>query len=94
LGRRRWRQPPLTRPALTLVLALVLVLHALFALVLWYEMQLKPLHLAVAPVDSEQALVVRLIDHPSSRAPRSRLSHPRRPSWCRRGRWRRHAFAP
>ncbi len=36
LARRRWRQPPLTRPALALALALVLVLHALFALALWY----------------------------------------------------------
>ena len=52
---------------LTLVLALVLVLHALFALVLWYEMQPKLPQLAVAPVDSEseQALVIRLIDHSS-----------------------------
>ncbi|HEY0199775.1 MAG TPA: hypothetical protein VGC19_14770 [Rhodanobacter sp.] len=65
LGRRRWRQPPLTRPALTLTLALVLALHALFALVLWHEMQLKPLRRAVAPVDIEQALTVRLIDLPS-----------------------------
>ncbi len=47
LGRRRWRQPPLTRPALALALTLVLVLHALFALALWYEMQHKPQHLAV-----------------------------------------------
>jgi len=65
LSRGRWRQPPLTRPALTLTLALVLLLHALFALVLWHEMQLKPLHLAVTHVDSDQALVVTLIDHPS-----------------------------
>jgi hypothetical protein len=67
LGRKRWRQPALTRPVLTLVLALVLVLHALFALVLWYEMQPKLPQLAVAPVDSEseQALVIRLIDHSS-----------------------------
>lgn len=65
LGRRRWRQPPLTRPALALALALVLVLHALFALALWYEMQLKPLHMAVAPGDIDQVLTVRLIDHSS-----------------------------
>ena len=64
LGRRRWRQPPLTRPTLALVLALVVVLHALFALALWYEMQPKSPRLAVAPVD--QALVVRLIDHSST----------------------------
>jgi hypothetical protein len=52
---------------LTLVLALVLILHALFALVLWYEMQPKLPQLAAAPIDSEseQALVVRLIDHSS-----------------------------
>jgi hypothetical protein len=42
-----------------------LVLHALFALVLWHEMELKPLHRAVAHVTTEQALVVTLIDHPS-----------------------------
>jgi hypothetical protein len=47
------------------VLAFVLVLHILFALVLWYEMQLKPLHLAAAQNDVEQALAVRLIDLPS-----------------------------
>jgi len=47
------------------VLAFVLVLHVLFALVLWYEMQLKPLHLPVAQHDVEQAMAVRLIDLPS-----------------------------
>ena len=67
MRRRRWRQPPLTRRALTLVLALVLILHALFALVLWYEMQPKPQQLAAAQVDTDvdQALVVRFIDHSS-----------------------------
>jgi hypothetical protein len=65
LGRRRWRQPPLTRPALALALALVLVLHALFALALWYEMQPKPPHLAVAHIDIDHVLTVRLIDHSS-----------------------------
>jgi hypothetical protein len=66
LGQRRWRQAPLTRPALALTLALVLVLHALFALVLWHEMQFKPLPLAVTPAESDRALVVTLIDHSSS----------------------------
>ncbi|MEP7184329.1 MAG: hypothetical protein ABI767_00710 [Rhodanobacter sp.] len=47
-----------------LALALVLVLHALFALVLWYTMQPKPLHIMVAPVD--QLLIVRLIDQSST----------------------------
>jgi hypothetical protein len=65
LRRRRWRQPPLTRPALAVALALVVVLHALFALALWYEMQPKALHLALAHVDIEQVLTVRLIDQPS-----------------------------
>ena len=69
LGRRRWRQPPLTRPALALALTLVSVLHALFALALWYEMQHKPQHLAVVNNDTDQALIVRLIDH--SRKPRA-----------------------
>jgi hypothetical protein len=66
LGHRRWQQPPLTRQAQAFALALVLVLHALFALALWYEMQLKPLHQAVVPVDSSQMLVVRLLDQTST----------------------------
>jgi hypothetical protein len=49
----------------TLALTLALVLHALFALVLWHEMQLKPLHLAVTHIESGRALVVTLIDHSS-----------------------------
>ena len=66
LGRGRWRQPPLTPPALVPALALVVVLHALFALALWYEMRLNPPHLAASPVD--QTLVVRLIDSGTPRA--------------------------
>jgi len=65
LNRSRWQQPPLTRPALALTLALVLVLHALFALVLWYEIQLKPPRLVVAHIDIDRALIVRLIGHSS-----------------------------
>lgn len=65
MNRNRWRQPPLERPALALTLALVLVLHALFALVLWYEIQLKPPHLAVVHSYIDQALIVRLIGHSS-----------------------------
>jgi len=42
-----------------------LVLHALFALALWHEMQPKPQHLAMVPIDSNQVLNVRLIDQPS-----------------------------
>jgi hypothetical protein len=56
----------LTRPALALTLPLVLVLHALFVLALWYEMQPnKSPHLAVAHIDIDQVLTVRLIDHSS-----------------------------
>ncbi|OOG60423.1 hypothetical protein B0E48_05290 [Rhodanobacter sp. C03] len=44
---------------------MVLVLHALFVLALWYEMQLKPPHLAAVRIDSNQMLVVRLIDQPA-----------------------------
>ncbi|OOG61699.1 hypothetical protein B0E46_16515 [Rhodanobacter sp. B04] len=44
---------------------MVLVLHALFALALWYEMRLQPPHLAVAHDDIDQVLTVRLIDHSS-----------------------------
>ena len=67
LGRRRWRQPPpLTRPVLAFALALALVLHALFALALWNEMQANPPHLAAVPVDMDQALIVRLLDQPGT----------------------------
>lgn len=52
----------LTRRANVLVLALVLALHMLFALTLWSPKQ-------PAPVDSEQKLVVRLLDDTS--APRT-----------------------
>lgn len=45
---------------------MVLVLHALFALVLWHEMQPKPPNLVVAPSDTDQALIVRLLDHSST----------------------------
>jgi hypothetical protein len=65
LGRTRWRQPPLTRPALALALAAVLVLHVLFALALWYGMQPRPPHPAAAHADIDQALTVRLIDDSS-----------------------------
>ncbi|GAB2543070.1 hypothetical protein [Rhodanobacter koreensis] len=65
MGHRRWQQPPLTRQTQAFALALVLALHALFALALWYEMQLKPPHLAAVPVD-HQVLVVRLLDQTST----------------------------
>ena len=45
---------------------MVLVLHALFALALLYEMQPKLLHPAIAHIDIDQALVVTLIDHPGT----------------------------
>lgn len=65
LGRRRWRQPPLTRPALVLALVLVCVLHALFAVALWLEMQPRAQQLAAVSVDRDQALIVRLIAQPN-----------------------------
>lgn len=65
LGRRRWRQPPLARPALTLAWLLVCVLHVLFALALWYEMQPRSQLRAELRTDSGHALIVRLIDRPS-----------------------------
>lgn len=61
LRRRRWRQPPLTRPALTVALVLVLVLHVLFALVLWYEMRAKPPRDTLA--HNDHVLIVRLLGH-------------------------------
>ena len=63
LARRRWQQPPLTRPALTLTLVLVVLLHALFALALWYAMQPR-LASPAAPLPRDQALLVRLIELP------------------------------
>ena len=63
LGRRRWRQAPLTQPALAWTLVLVLVLHALFAVALWYEMQPGSRQAAAATAEGDQALIVRLIDH-------------------------------
>lgn len=65
LSRGRWRQPPLTRRTLSLVLTLVVVLHLLFALGLWYEMQPKASQREVVSVDIDRALIVRLIDQPS-----------------------------
>jgi hypothetical protein len=52
----------LTRRAQVIVLALVLALHVLFALMLWSPRQ-------PAPVDSEQKLIVLLLD--DTRAPRT-----------------------
>ncbi|MEO6800945.1 MAG: hypothetical protein ABI178_13490 [Rhodanobacter sp.] len=48
------------------MLALVLALHALFALGLWYAMQPKQAQLATSHRDTGQPLVVRLIDHSST----------------------------
>jgi hypothetical protein len=49
-----------------LVLASVLLLHVLFALVLWHAMRPKLPNQAATPVEGEQALVVRFIDTPSA----------------------------
>ena len=49
-----------------LALALVLLLHALFTLALWHEMQPKPPQLAAVPVNGDQVLVVHLLDQPST----------------------------
>ncbi len=65
LGRRRWRQPPLTRPALALTLIFVCVLHVLFALALWYQMQPRSQRPVLAHADHDRALIVRLIERPS-----------------------------
>ncbi len=65
LGRRRWRRQPLTRAALALTLTLVVVLHVLFVLALWYEMKPRPQHPAVVDTDNGKALIVRLIAHAS-----------------------------
>ena len=51
---------------LALALASVLVLHAVFVLLLWHEMRPKPPHLAAVPGDTDQALIVRLLDHSST----------------------------
>jgi hypothetical protein len=67
LGRRRWRPPLLARQALAPALALAL--HALFALALWNEMQPKSPRLVAVPVEIDQALIVRLLNHPGTRPP-------------------------
>lgn len=64
LGRKNWRQPPLTRPTLVLALALVAVLHILFGLALWYEMQPRQQTMSLVTVGVDRAMVVRLIEHP------------------------------
>lgn len=66
LGRGRWRQPPLTRRGLSLTLALVVLLHLLFALALWYEMQPRLPHGVDTYADNGQALIVRLISRPAT----------------------------
>ncbi len=71
LGQGRWRQPPLTRPALALTLTLVGALHVLFALALWYEMWPKPSHPSVVRIDTDRAMIVRMIDR--STKPRAQL---------------------
>lgn len=77
LGRRRWRQPPppLTRPTLAFALAFVCMLHALFALALWYEMQPRLKHPVETHIDSDRALIVRLIERPA----RPRVAQPPEP---------------
>lgn len=75
---RRRRQPPLTGQAL--VLASVLVLHALFALALWHEMQPRPPQ-AEVPGHDDQVLIVRILDHASTPPPAQpppELAPPRR----------------
>lgn len=64
-ARRRWHQPTLAQPARVFVLVLVLLLHALFALALWYAMKPRLLQPPVTHDDVDRALVIRLIE-PSS----------------------------
>jgi hypothetical protein len=65
LGRRHWRQPPpLTGRALAL--ALTLMLHALFALLLWHEMRPRASYPVSMQGKTDQVLVVRLLDHPGT----------------------------
>src|SRR5579859_4974279 len=65
LGRRRWRQSPLSRPVLVSVLSFVVILHVLFAVALWHEMRPRPRRAVETNIDTDHALIVRLIDHSS-----------------------------
>jgi hypothetical protein len=56
----------LTRREWALALTLTLVLHALFALVLWNEMRSSPAHPTRVHADINQVLVVRLLDQTST----------------------------
>jgi hypothetical protein len=69
LGRLRWRQPPLGRKAVVLALVAVLLLHGLFALVIWYEMRPKAQHVEIIHMNLDQALQLRLLDQPATRTP-------------------------
>ncbi|QNK03876.1 hypothetical protein H8F01_16575 [Dyella telluris] len=51
------------------MLAFVLILHVLFAVALWHEMQPRAQKAVVTPLDTDQALIVRLISRP--KAPRA-----------------------
>jgi hypothetical protein len=49
-----------------LALALVLLLHGLFALLVWSAMQPKPPHRTVVHIDIGRALIVRVLDRPTT----------------------------
>ena len=54
------------RPPQVIALTLVLLLHGLFALLLWREMQPKSQPPATAPDDNGRVLLVNMLDHPGT----------------------------
>ena len=68
---RRWREPPLTQATRHFTLALVLLLHGLFAVVAWYGM--RPPVRPLVPTTPDQFMQVRFID---TRAPAARPPAP------------------
>ncbi len=67
--RRRWREPPVAQAVHRWTLAVVLLLHALFALVAWYGTRPPPPRGEAAAAPG-QLLQIRLIDHaPAPRQP-------------------------
>lgn len=57
---RRWHEPPVTQATRRFALALVLLLHGLFAVVAWYGM--RPPAQAVVRTTSDQFMQVQFID--------------------------------
>lgn len=70
----RWRESPVTQRTRRIALALVLLLHGLFAAVAWYGM--RPATRPVAPATPDQLMQVRFFDTELAPAARSAVPPP------------------